>query len=160
MTRAGVAEASHARGSGTRARRMGQVSRFLFAAIAIFTFSNGRTIAQEATAAAGLEGKWEGVLGRLHLIVTISRTSGGDLRGQLNSVDQNAMLPIEKASQDGSQVRFEVSRVGGVYQGTMTEDGSRSSRFRSNARPRQKLLRRARQRFQSTRRNRRHCRWT
>jgi murein DD-endopeptidase len=127
MTRAGVAEASHT-GSVARARRMGQVSRFLLVAIAIFTFSNGRAIAQEGTAAAGLEGKWEGILGgRLRLIATISKTSSGDLTGQLNSVDQNAMLPIEKASQDGSQVRFEVSRVGGVYQGTMTTDGSEIS---------------------------------
>jgi murein DD-endopeptidase len=128
MTRAGVAEASPASGSVAWARRMGRVSIFLFLAIAIFTFSNGRAIAQEATAAAGLEGTWEGVLGgRLHLVVTIHKTSNGELAGLMDSTDQHATLPIEKASQDGSQVRFEVSRVGGVYQGTMTSDGSEIS---------------------------------
>jgi len=128
MTRAGAAEASQARGSVAGVGRIGQVSIFLFAAIAIFSFSSGRALAQETTAAAGLEGRWEGILGgRLHLIVTISKTSSGELTGQLSSVDQNAMLPIEKASQDGGQVRFEVSRVGGVYQGAMTKDGSEIS---------------------------------
>jgi murein DD-endopeptidase len=128
MTRAGAAEASQASGNLARGRRIGQVSRFLFAAIAIFSFSNGRAIAQETTAAPGLEGRWEGILGgRLHLIVTISKTGSGELTGQLNSVDQNAMLPIEKASQDGGQVRFEVSRVGGVYQGALAKDGSEIS---------------------------------
>src|SRR5580704_2527010 len=128
MTRADVAEASPARGNVAPGRPIGQVSRFLFAAIVIFGFSNGRAIAQETTAAAGLEGRWEGILGgRLHLIVTISKTSSGELTGQLNSVDQNAMLPIEKATQDGVQARFEVSRVGGVYQGAMTKDGSEIS---------------------------------
>jgi murein DD-endopeptidase len=128
MTRAGVAEAPRARGTVAGGRRILQVFRFLFVLIAIFTFSNGRATAQETSAAAGLEGTWEGILGgRLHLIVSISKASGGELTGQLNSVDQNAMLPIEKASQDDSQVMFEVSRVGGVYQGTMTKDGSEIS---------------------------------
>src|ERR1700693_1455317 len=128
MTRPGAAEASHARGSAAGGRRIRQVSRFLLVAIAIFTFSTGRATAQETTVAGGLEGTWEGILGgRLHLIVTIAKASSGELTGQLNSVDQNAMLPIEKASQDGSQVRFEVSRVGGAYQGTMTKDGSEIS---------------------------------
>ncbi|HEY4777118.1 MAG TPA: M23 family metallopeptidase [Candidatus Acidoferrales bacterium] len=85
-------------------------------------------MAQETNAAAGLEGTWEGVLGgRLQLVVTIHKTSNGDLAGLMDSTDQHATLPIEKASQDGSQVRFEVSRVGGVYQGTMTADGSEIS---------------------------------
>jgi murein DD-endopeptidase len=128
MTRASVAEAPQARDSVAWARRMGKISRFLLVAIAIFTFSSGSALAQETTAAAGLEGTWEGILGgRLHLIVSISKASSGDLTGQLNSVDQNATLPIEKASQNDSQVRFEVSRVGGVYQGTMTKDGSEIS---------------------------------
>jgi murein DD-endopeptidase len=128
MTRAGAAEASQARGRVAEGRPIRQVSRFLLVAIAILTFPTGRATAQETTVAGGLEGTWEGILGgRLHLIVTISKASSGELTGQLNSVDQNAMLPIEKASQDGSQVRFEVSRVGGAYQGTMTKDGSEIS---------------------------------
>ena len=114
--------------NSTRTRRMARGRRFLLTALVILIFPNARAMAQETNAAAGLEGTWEGVLGgRLHLVVTIHKTSNGDLAGLMDSTDQHATLPIEKASQDGSQVRFEVSRVGGVYQGTMTADGSEIS---------------------------------
>ena len=97
----------------------------VFAAIAIAGFSAGRAMAQQAPAATGLEGSWEGTLGgQLRLVVTISKTSTGDLAGQLNSVDQGATLPIEKATLFEGEVRFEVSRVGGLYEGKMNETGS------------------------------------
>jgi murein DD-endopeptidase len=114
--------------NSTRTRRMARGRRFLLAALVVLIFPNARAVAQETNTAAGLEGTWEGVLGgRLHLVVTIHKTSNGELAGLMDSTDQHATLPIEKASQDGSQVRFEVSRVGGVYQGTMTADGSEIS---------------------------------
>jgi murein DD-endopeptidase len=107
---------------------MARGRRFLLAALVVLIFPNARAMAQETNTAPGLEGTWEGVLGgRLHLVVTIHKTSNGELAGLMDSTDQHATLPIEKASQDGSQVRFEVSRVGGVYQGTMTSDGSEIS---------------------------------
>ena len=107
---------------------MARGRRFLLAALLVLIFPNARAVAQETNTAAVLEGTWEGVLGgRLHLVVTIHKTSSGELAGLMDSTDQHATLPIEKASQDGSQVRFEVSRVGGVYQGTMTTDGSEIS---------------------------------
>jgi murein DD-endopeptidase len=97
----------------------------LAAAMALACFSGGRAMAQQAPAASGLEGTWEGILGgSLHLVVTISKTSSGDLAGQLNSVDQGATLPIEKATLSEGGVRFEVSRIGGVYEGKMNEDGT------------------------------------
>ncbi len=107
---------------------MARGRRFLLAALVILIFPNARAVAQETNTGPGLEGTWEGVLGgRLHLVVTIHKTSNGELAGLMDSTDQHATLPIEKAAQDGSQVRFEVSRVGGVYQGTMTTDGSEIS---------------------------------
>jgi murein DD-endopeptidase len=97
----------------------------LTAAIALACIAGGRAMAQEAPATSGLEGTWEGILGgRLHLVVTISKTSTGDLAGQLNSVDQGATLPIEKATLSEGGVRFEVSRIGGVYEGKMNESGT------------------------------------
>jgi murein DD-endopeptidase len=100
-------------------------SVLLAAAMAIAFFSGGGAMAQQVSAASGLEGTWEGTLGgKLHLVVTISKTSSGDLAGQLNSVDQGATLPIEKAMLDGNAVRFEVSRVGGVYTGKMNDSGT------------------------------------
>jgi murein DD-endopeptidase len=113
------------RGGSARRRRSACVRTLLAAAMVIAGFSAGRAMAQQEPAASSLEGTWEGILGgRLHLVVTISKTSNGDLAGQLNSVDQGATLPIEKATQDGSAVRFEVSRIGGVYEGKMNESGT------------------------------------
>ena len=97
----------------------------LAAAMAIACFSGDGAMAQQAPAASGLEGTWEGTLaGMLHLVVTISKTSGGDLSGQLNSVDQRSTLPIEKATLEGNAVKFEVSRIGGVYVGKINDGGT------------------------------------
>jgi murein DD-endopeptidase len=111
-----------------RGLRMARGCGFLLAVMAISSLLPARATAQNAPDAPGLEGAWEGTLGgRLHLIVTISKTSSGDLAGQLNSVDQHATLPIEKASLEGGEVRFEVSRVGGVYEGKMNQGGTEIS---------------------------------
>lgn len=119
------------RGVGVAQRRgVARARMLVVATMAILYFSGGRAMArqQQGSAATGLEGTWEGTLGgQLRLLVTISRTSSGDLAGQLNSVDQGAMLPIEKATLDGGAVRFEVSRIGGVYEGKMNESGSEIS---------------------------------
>src|ERR1700685_1050855 len=105
--------------------RIARTCALLFAAMAIAGFSASRAMAQQAPAATGLGGSWEGTLGgQLRLVVTISKTSSGDLAGQLNSVDQGATLPIEKATLFEGEVRFEVSRVGGLYEGKMNETGS------------------------------------
>jgi murein DD-endopeptidase len=112
---------------GAVAKRRGVAcARVLLALAMAFAFlSGGPAEAQQESAASGLEGTWKGVLGgRLHLVVTISKTSSGDLTGQLNSVDQGATLPIEKATLDGDAVRFEVSRIGGVYEGKLNESGA------------------------------------
>jgi murein DD-endopeptidase len=103
----------------TRFARIGLV----FAMVAgIFAVSGW---AQNAPAEKTFEGTWTGTLGgQLRLIVTINKASDGTLSGQLNSVDQHAVLRIEKASQDGNKVKFEVNRVGGLYEGKLNKDGS------------------------------------
>src|SRR5271154_6797840 len=105
MRRASGMKNMHLSGLGggcARSRRSAWVRTLLAAAIVITGFSASRATAQQGSAASGLEGTWEGILGgRLHLVVTISKASNGDLAGQLNSVDQGATLPIEKATQDG-----------------------------------------------------------
>ena len=105
---------------------VGACTRLLLAAaMALACIAGVRAMAQEGPATSGFEGTWEGILGgRLHLVVTISKTSTGDLAGQLNSVDQGATLPIEKATLSEGGVRFEVSRIGGVYEGKMNESGT------------------------------------
>jgi murein DD-endopeptidase len=112
----------------TRARWMVCGCRFFLAALCILVFPTPRAMAQETNPEAGLEGTWDGILGgRLHLVVTIHKTSSGELAGQMDSADQHATLPIEKASLDGSEVKFEVSRIGGLYQGKMNDEGTEIS---------------------------------
>ena len=127
MTAPGLMEAPNTAISRTFARQQGLVygCALLIAAMAVLCFVGTQAKAQESPAAPSIEGTWEGVLGgRLHLVVTISKASDGTLAGQLNSVDQGSTLPIEKATLDGNGVRFEVSRVGGVYEGKMNESGT------------------------------------
>ena len=53
----------------------------------------------QASAVDDLAGEWSGVLGgQLHLVLTISKSSAGDLSGSLNSVDQHATLALAKPS--------------------------------------------------------------
>jgi hypothetical protein len=96
----------------------------------ILLLSGAACIAQTPpqTAAQTLEGTWNGTLGagsvRLHLILTISKTSGGEYAGRLNSKDQGAILPMNNITLTGDAVRFEVKPVSGVYEGTLSKDRS------------------------------------
>jgi hypothetical protein len=86
-----------------------------------------RSLAQSAPTAPGPDGVWEGVLSagttNLHLFLTLTKSSSG-YTGQLNSVDQGANLNVENGSFNGEALRFEVPRVGGVYEGTLNKAGT------------------------------------
>ena len=73
-----------------------------------------------------INGSWTGVLGtgaqQLHLVITVNRSGDGKYSGQLNSVDQGAVLPMDSVGLQGAQIRFEIKRIGGVYEGTLNED--------------------------------------
>jgi murein DD-endopeptidase MepM/ murein hydrolase activator NlpD len=89
-----------------------------------FLFSAGGSLGQAADSANGIEGVWAGVLGgQLHLVVTITKSSSGELGGTMNSVDQNAVLALSNVMFRGDAVRFEVPRVGGVYEGKLKKNG-------------------------------------
>jgi len=78
---------------------------------------------QAAGSANGIEGVWAGVLGgQLHLVVTITKSSSGELGGTMNSVDQHAVLALSNVTRRGDAVRFEVPRVGGVYEGKLKKN--------------------------------------
>jgi murein DD-endopeptidase MepM/ murein hydrolase activator NlpD len=84
----------------------------------------GASLGQAADSANGIEGVWAGVLGgQLHLVVTITKSSGGELGGTLNSVDQQAVLALSNVTLHGSAVRFEVPPMGGVYEGQLKKNG-------------------------------------
>ncbi|HTQ59927.1 MAG TPA: M23 family metallopeptidase [Candidatus Solibacter sp.] len=96
----------------------------LFAA-ALFVSLPFRALGQAANAGSDLTGTWKGELGagaaKLHLVLTISKTAGGDFAGALNSVDQGVTLPMENITLTGDAVRFEVKAVGGVYEGSLNQ---------------------------------------
>jgi murein DD-endopeptidase MepM/ murein hydrolase activator NlpD len=97
----------------------------LLAAAALgFLFSVGGSMGQAANSASGIEGVWAGVLGgELHLVVTITKSRSGELGGTMNSVDQHAVLALSNVTFHGDVVRFEVPRVGGVYEGKLKKNG-------------------------------------
>lgn len=83
----------------------------------------GRGFAQAVPAARGIAGTWSGVLGaganQLHLVLTITGQPSGGYSGNLNSMDQGAVLPMDSVVLQGSTVHFEIKAVGGVYQGML-----------------------------------------
>jgi len=84
--------------------------------------------AETQAAPKGLEGTWQGVLGdgdtKLRLVLTISKSSDGQYRGMLDSIDQGATIPIDKISVDGDSVRLDVNSVGGFYEGSLNKERS------------------------------------
>jgi murein DD-endopeptidase len=89
-----------------------------------FLFSAGGAMGQAADSATGIDGVWDGVLGgELHVVVTITKSSSGELGGTMNSVDQDAVLALSNVTFHGDALRFEVPRVGGVYEGKLKKNG-------------------------------------
>ena len=91
--------------------------------LALFVSLPFPAMAQAAKPESDLAGTWKGELGqgaaKLHIVLTITKASGGDFTGELNSVDQGATLPMENISLKGDVVHFEVKPVGGVYEGSL-----------------------------------------
>jgi murein DD-endopeptidase MepM/ murein hydrolase activator NlpD len=82
------------------------------------------SMAQSAESANVIEGVWAGLLGgQLHLVVTITTSNSGEMGGTMNSVDQHAVLALSNVTLHGDAVRFEVPRVGGVYEGKLKKNG-------------------------------------
>jgi murein DD-endopeptidase len=75
-----------------------------------------------------INGKWEATLGsgdnKLHLGIEVYTLPTGALSGELNSPDQGVTLQMSAIKLTGNKFHFEVSRVGGVYDGTITDDAS------------------------------------
>jgi hypothetical protein len=95
-------------------------------AICMFAGDAATALAQSATDSRDLAGEWSGVLGgHLHLVVTISKSSSGDMGGTLNSLDQHSTFTLANVKLSGSKVHFEVARVGGVYDGSMNKSGDK-----------------------------------
>jgi hypothetical protein len=85
-----------------------------------------QTPAQSANAGS-ITGEWQGMVGRLRLIVNIELASDGTFRGKLISADQGKMsIPINAVSFSPSRLlRLEMKSIGAVYEGKLSDDGSR-----------------------------------
>ena len=80
----------------------------------------------------GLEGNWQGTLDAggmsLRLMVKAVKAADGTFTGKLDSPDQGVMeLPLANVTLKDKAVRFEIGMVGGVYEGTLNQDGSEIS---------------------------------
>ncbi len=87
--------------------------------------------AQTPSGAASLAGTWQGTLEvqglRLRLVVTLTQDAAtGALRGTLNSIDQGSgEIPIDRVTVDGEQLRLDIGRIGGRYEGRLQAGGER-----------------------------------
>jgi uncharacterized damage-inducible protein DinB len=77
----------------------------------------------------GLEGVWSGALNaggtNLRLVLKVSKASDGTLTAKLDSPDQGATdLPVDSVTLQNTSLRFEMKQIGGLYEGTMNQDGS------------------------------------
>jgi murein DD-endopeptidase len=97
-----------------------------FFAVAALVVARPRS--QNPSAGAGLEGKWEGQLGQganhLRIVLLFTKLADGSWSGQLNSVDQGAVLPMSAVRIESSKIHFEIPAVGGVYEGEMNAAGT------------------------------------
>jgi murein DD-endopeptidase len=102
--------------------------RAVLVAVAILATTAGAIGGQMAANGRDLAGSWEGTLGqgavRLRIVLTIEKQSDGNYKGSLNSVDQRAVLPMNNIALKSDAVHFEISPVGGTYDGTLSTDGN------------------------------------
>jgi hypothetical protein len=86
-------------------------------------------LAASKQAAQKVAGIWNGTLAagaaNLRLRLNITKTASGAAMGTMDSLDQGAKdIPMSSITLKADKVRFEVRGIGGVYEGTLSADGS------------------------------------
>ncbi len=78
------------------------------------------------TPAKDFEGSWQGTLDvggtKLRLALTITKSDAGTYSGKLDSLDQNATIPIDTITVKEDAVRFEIKEPPIVYEGTLNKE--------------------------------------
>jgi len=82
-----------------------------------------------ATAPSAFVGDWSGVLDggvqKLRMVVHISRSPAGEWTGTMDSPDQGAKgIPFDSVLVNDARIALVMSRIGGRYQGTLSEAGT------------------------------------
>jgi murein DD-endopeptidase MepM/ murein hydrolase activator NlpD len=92
------------------------------------------TLALAATvycqAPPALEGKWEGALvagpNQLRLVLNVSKAADDLYLATVTSVDQGGVrIPVDRIQQTGNSVRLELKAVNGIFEGSISEDGTK-----------------------------------
>lgn len=99
------------------------------------------TAVSPAAAQDGIVGTWEGLIaGQLTMIFHITEEDGS-LSATLDVPQQNTTgLPMDTVTFDGTQVRMTLDLVGGVYEGTLQEDGTVAGQWTQTAAPQPQTL--------------------
>ena len=78
------------------------------------------------TPAKDFDGSWQGTLEvsgtKLRLALTITKSDAGVYAGKLDSLDQNATIPIDTITVNGDAVRLEVKSPAIVFEGTLNKE--------------------------------------
>lgn len=105
--------------------------RLLTAALLLAWLASGTwaRAADDKEAKKGIEGIWEGKLKimaiELRLIVHVEKSDDGKYKSTLDSPDQGAKgIPIESATLDKNEVRFESKAIKLEYTGTINDDAN------------------------------------
>ncbi len=76
----------------------------------------------------GAAGEWLGALDvgavKLRLALHVEKKGDGGLSAVLDSIDQNAKIPVDTAVFEGRTLRLTLQAIGGSYEGTLNADGS------------------------------------
>ena len=78
------------------------------------------------TPGKGFEGSWQGTLEaggqKLRLVVTVTKSDAGTYAGKLDSLDQNATIPIDTITVNGDAVRLEIKSPAIVFEGNLNKE--------------------------------------
>lgn len=97
-------------------------------ALAVSSFQTG-TQPAVPNGGQGIEGSWEGILkspvGKLRLVLNISKSPSGGFTATLDSPDQGASnLPVDTITLTDSFVRFEKKDIQASFDGAVSRDGT------------------------------------
>ncbi len=106
------------------------IHRVALVCVCLAAMGAGAPHAQQPTAAATIEGDWQGTLATggpaLRLAIHIKRDASGQLTGTLDSLDQGAMgLRFETVTVVGPAVRLEMKTPAAAFEGRLSDDGRR-----------------------------------
>jgi murein DD-endopeptidase MepM/ murein hydrolase activator NlpD len=74
----------------------------------------------------GLQGRWEGALGGLRLVLTVEKSADGLHFGEIISVDQgDSRIPVERITVIGDSVHLDLRAATADFRGHLSADGNR-----------------------------------